>query len=71
LAPRFEIVSLRQSQDESTWRALVLEGEHLGHFRFAAEHGATADQARAMIHQTALKFDVARSAIAQFQELRP
>jgi hypothetical protein len=69
LAPRFEIVSLRNADGGPTWRALLLEGEHLGHFRFAAPADASADQARALIHQTASTFDAARSAIAQFREL--
>ena len=69
LAPRFEIVSLRNADGGPTWRALLLEGEQLGHFRFNAPAHASADQARELIHAAALEFDGARSAIAQFREL--
>jgi hypothetical protein len=69
LAPRFEIVSLRNADDGSTWRALLLEGEQLGHLRFVAPAGASADEARRLIHAAALDFEAGRSAIAQFREL--
>ena len=69
VASRFEIVSLRRAESGSTWRALLLEGEQLGQFRFAAPADVSDDQARALIHETASGFDGARSAIAQFREI--
>jgi hypothetical protein len=70
LAPPFEIVSLRSAGGDGTWLALLLEGEHLGHFRFAYPHTVDAvEQMRALIHDAARSFARDRSALAQFREL--
>jgi len=66
LAPRFEIVSLRNSG--SSWRALLLEGEQLGNVHFSAPPETSSDQMRALIHETAGAFEPDRSALAQFRE---
>ena len=66
MAPRLEIVSLRSKDGGSTWQALVLEGEKLGHFRFSAP---SAEEARELIHSTAVSFDRTRSALAQLRDL--
>lgn len=68
MAPPFDIVSLRNTGD-ALWSALLLEGEHLGHFRFAAPVGASEAEVHSAIHARAEDFARATSALDQFRSL--
>jgi hypothetical protein len=70
MSARFEIVSLRRNGDDSTWLALILEGEQLGQFCFATlDVSPTDGQVREQIGDLAADFSGAFGVIEQFRAL--